>query len=156
MNIVFKALPTDRIRSLQNGALDDQGKVPERVISDGKGNPCRHCLSEIPEGQEMLIVGYKPFEGVNPYTEIGPLFLCRSQCSQHPDSHELPALYTLRENMLIRGYNSEERIVYGTGGVVNTMDIQKAAERIFDNPNVSYLHLRSAEYNCYHFRIDRA
>ena len=156
MDIVYKALPTERVRRIQNGGVDDQGQLPERVISDGKGNPCRHCLAEIPEGQELLIVAYKPFDGVNPYTETGPLFLCGSECSRHPDSHELPALYTLREKMLIKGYSADERIVYGTGGVVNTQHIQTTAENIFTNSNVSYIHLRSEEANCFHFRIDRA
>ena len=118
--------------------------------------PCRHCLSEIPEGQDMLILSYKPFDEINPYSEIGPIFLCGSECMRHPDSNEMPDLFTHRDKMLMRGYSAEGRIVYGTGSIVNTSDIKKIAGQIFDNSKVSFIHLRSEGYNCYHCRIDRA
>ena len=38
------ALPTDEVRALQAGGPDAYGTAPERVISTGAGNPCRHCL----------------------------------------------------------------------------------------------------------------
>ena len=54
--ITFVAMPTDQARALQAGGPDANGLSPERAVSNGSGNPCRHCLRFIPEGEEMLIL----------------------------------------------------------------------------------------------------
>ena len=59
--LIFKAMPTEIARQYQAGTLDDNGQLPERVISDGDGVPCRHCLQEVPKGEAYLILGYRPF-----------------------------------------------------------------------------------------------
>jgi hypothetical protein len=56
----------------------------------------------------------------------------------------------------LRGYNAQDRIVYGTGAVVPTGRIRAEAEARLSDPRVAYLHLRSARNNCYQLRIDRA
>ena len=76
----FNALPTDLARAYQNGAPDAFGNAPERSVSTGPGNPCRHCLKVIPEGAPMLVLAHKPFAGTHPYSEVGPIFLCADQC----------------------------------------------------------------------------
>ena len=53
----YLALPTDTVRALQSGALDAYENPPEHSVSDGHGNPCRHCLQDIPKGAGMLIFG---------------------------------------------------------------------------------------------------
>ena len=156
MKLMFKALPTELVRNFQGGALDANGQQPERAISDGSGNPCRHCLTEIPSGDSMLILSFKPFTEANPYSESGPIFLCESACTRYADSNELPEMLAGWEKALIRGYNANGRIVYGTGSVVSMQDVPKAASQIFEDEQVSYIHLRSSSYNCYQCRVDRA
>ena len=41
--IKFTSMSTGEARAYQAGALDANGQVPERHISDGDGVPCRHC-----------------------------------------------------------------------------------------------------------------
>ena len=83
MNLSFHAMPTKHARALQNGGADANGQIPERAISDGDGNPCRHCLNDIPKGARMLIFAYRPFPAPQPYAEIGPVFLCADTCVAH-------------------------------------------------------------------------
>ena len=72
----FLALPTDTVRALRAGAPDAHRRAPERAVSDGGDNPCRHCLTEIPEGRGMLVLAHRPFTTPQPYAESGPIFLC--------------------------------------------------------------------------------
>jgi len=76
---IFSALPTDIAAAYRAGGRDAFGNPPERKLSDGDGNPCRHCLRNISEGAEMLVLAHKPFEGTHPYAEVGPIFLCASE-----------------------------------------------------------------------------
>ncbi|MES0825677.1 DUF1203 domain-containing protein [Ruegeria sp. SCP11] len=149
------ALPTDDVRALQAGGPDAYGATPERTVSTGAGNPCRHCLQNIPEGKEMLILAHRPFLETQPYAETGPIFLCAASCERH-EGAGMPEILTTSPDYLIKGYGLDDRIVYGTG-VVTPMDRMSAAiTEIFARPDVAYIHVRSARNNCYQARIDRA
>ena len=155
MNLKFAALPTEPVRALQAGGLDANGHAPEVDISDGLGNPCRHCLRDIPQGQKMLVLAYRPFPCAQPFAELGPIFLCADPCERHTDSVELPTMFSRREKMLIRAYGGDDRIVYGTGQVVETKNIATEASKLLEREETAYLHMRSASYNCYQCRIDK-
>lgn len=153
--IRFTPIPTDTVRAYRAGAPDANGQTPERAISDGAGNPCRHCLRDIPEGEEMLVLAHRPFPSPQPYAEVGPLFLCAADCAPWSRA-ATPEIFTASDTMLIRGYGADDRIVYGTGQVVPSARIEATAEALLDRDDVAYLHLRSARNNCFQARIDRA
>ncbi|WP_299618409.1 DUF1203 domain-containing protein [uncultured Tateyamaria sp.] len=151
---IFTALPTEIADAYRSGGLDAFGNPPERKLSDGQGNPCRHCLRDIPEGAEMLILAHKPFEGTHPYAEVGPIFLCADSCERGGGA-ELPPILTTSPDYLIKGYSDDDRIVYGTGAITPTPEITARLDAIFAHPEVAYIHVRSARNNCYQARVDR-
>ena len=148
------ALPTDTVRALQGGGPDANGQTAERSTSDGGGNPCRHCLRYIPKGAGMLILAHRPFPAPQPYAEVGPIFLCADDCPRH-EGEEMPEVLQGSPDYLIKGYSAEDRIVYGTGIVVEADRMMAQAKEIFTDPRVAYIHIRSARNNCYQARIDR-
>lgn len=154
MTLAFIALPTEDVRALQSGAPDANGQTPERTVSDGGGNPCRHCLKIIPAGAEMLILAHRPFPEPQPYAETGPIFLCAEPCERHEDG--MPAITSGVPDYIVKGYTGQDRIRYGTGAVVPTGEVAAYAERLLDRDDIAYVHVRSARNNCYQFRIDRA
>jgi hypothetical protein len=154
--IKFQALPTAQVRELQAGGCDANGLVAETTVSDGNGNPCRHCLADIPRGKEMLVLAFRPFPSPQPYAEVGPIFLCAEPCERHPDTDALPEMFRDRQRVLLRGYTADHRIKYGTGQVVETKAVDQAAEQILADSTVAYVHVRSASNNCYQCRIERA
>lgn len=149
----YAAIPTDVVRAYQAGGADANGQVPERAVSDGDGNPCRHCLGMIPKGAGMLILAHRPFPEPQPYAEVGPIFLCADACVAGGGADRPEALNS--PDYIVRGYGADDRIVYGTGGVVATAAIPERAGALFDDPRVAYVHVRSARNNCYQLRIDR-
>lgn len=155
MSLKFSAMPTTQVRAYQAGEPDANGIRPEIAVSDGGGNPCRHCLTEIPAGEKMLVLAHRPFDELQPYAEVGPIFLCADGCERHPDAAELPEMFHNWEKMLIKGYTADNRILYGTGKIVEMPQLEKQAAEIFSNPAVTYIHMRSASNNCYQARIER-
>ena len=151
----FLALPTDRVRDLQNGGLDANGRAPERQVSVGRGNLCRHCLSDVAEGDELLVLAYRPFPAPQPYAEVGPLFLHAGPCARHEASAQLPAVFGSRDRLLLRAYGPDDRILYGSGRLVTPEDVPDAAGALLAWPAAAYLHLRSATNGCYQCRIER-
>ena len=156
MTIRFKGLPTDIVRALQDGRQDANGQTPERTVSDGDGNPCRHCLRMIEKDAPMLVLAHRPFEGVHPYAEVGPIFLCAEPCEPYTaDDEALPPVLEDSPRYIVRGYGPDERIVYGTGGVVENGDIPARAAALLKDDGVAFVHIRSASNNCWQARVER-
>lgn len=151
---IFHALPTDQVRALQAGAPDANAQVPERVTAEGAANPCRHCLKMIEPGAPMLILAHRPFPAPQPYAEIGPIFLHAEPCERAAPGAALPEILASPE-YIVRGYGADDRIVYGTGGVVAREAIRGRAAELLANRAIAYVHVRSARNNCYQCRIER-
>ena len=151
----FIALDTDLVRSLQSGGPDANGQRPERHISKGSGTPCRHCLTSVNQGEPYLILSHRPFPSPQPYAEQGPIFLHAETCEPYMSGGGVPAMLE-SPHYLIRGYDDDNRIVYGSGKVVATADIPDAAADLLADRDIAYIHVRSASNNCYQCRIDRA
>ena len=149
-------LDSDRVRALQASGLDAYGMTPERRVSDGVGVPCRHCLQNVREGAEYLVLAYRPFPRLQPYAETGPIFLHAEACERAAKSGVLPKMYGSTPEHIVRGYDHDDRIVYGTGAVVPTDRIDERARDLLQRPDIAYLHMRSARNNCYACRIERA
>ena len=154
--IRFTALTGERCAGYRSGCADANGLVPQRHVSPGNGAPCRHCLRDIEGGASLLILAYRPFPRLQPYAETGPIFLHGEPCERYPECDRVPDMFLKRRQILIRGYDQNDRIAYGTGAVIDTGDIAQTAARLLANPQIAYCHLRSAMYNCYQCRVERA
>ncbi|MEX0809627.1 MAG: DUF1203 domain-containing protein [Dongiaceae bacterium] len=155
MSVRYQALRTDLVRALQAGTPDANGQAPERHVSDGNGNPCRHCLKDIEAGAPMLVLAHRPFPTAQPYAELGPIFLHADSCPRHEAAAGMPAMFLQRRAYMIRGYGPDHRIVYGSGAIAAPSEMDEHAENLLGRSNIAYLHVRSGSYNCYQCRIDR-
>lgn len=148
----FVAMTTEEARGFRAGAADANGQVPERGVSTG-GAPCRHCLRMIPDGAAMLVLAWRPFATVQPYAEVGPIFLCADDCTR--GGSEAPPEILQSPDYIVRGYGADERIIYGTGGVIATPAIAARAAELLADPGVAFVHLRSSRNNCFQCRVER-
>jgi hypothetical protein len=155
MSIRFVALETSVVESLRDGRPDANGQVAERRIAPVDGYPCRHCLKPIAKGEPFLVLAHRPFPAPQPYAEVGPVFLHAEACTRGGDSEAVPDCLS-SARYIVRGYGADDRIVYGTGGVVDTVAIPGRAAELLADPAIAYVHVRSAANNCYQCRVDRA
>ncbi len=150
---VFIPLTDAEAAHYRSGGLDAHGLPPERVTADA-AVPCRHSLQMLPPGTAFLIVAHRPFRGLNPYTETGPIFLAAEDAPGAAITTELPGFLT-SPAYIVRGYSGDERIVYGTGAVTPTPDIRAVCARPLARDEVDFIHVRSATNNCFHVRVER-
>ncbi|MEM7498359.1 MAG: DUF1203 domain-containing protein [Pseudomonadota bacterium] len=154
MRFKFIPLPTNEVRAFQAGCRDANGLPPERQVSDGTVG-CRHCLRNIEEGADCLLVAYAPFSTLQPYAERGPLYICASACSPDDPSAAIPEMLD-SPRYLVRGYDADERIIYGTGSVCETTSLADRIGALLDEPGVAFVDIRSAANNCFQCRALRA
>ena len=148
-------IPTEHAEAFRAGAIDANGQTPVKLLSDGSSIPCRHCLNNVNKGDPYLVLSYRPFEKLHAYAESGPIFLHAEACNAYPFEDILPSMIMRGEPRLVRAYNKEERIIYGTGKILEPDLILQNAHKLFENPDVSFIHVRSSENNCYTFRVNR-
>ena len=153
-SIRFQALPTEIVEALRAVAPDANGQPCERMPSSGGAMPCRHCLGFIAEGEEMLVLAHRPFPSPQPYAETGPIFLHAGPCPRYAAEEILPPMLE-SPDYIVRGYGSDNRIVYGTGAVTPTGRIAARAQDLLARQEIAYVHVRSARNNCYQCRIER-
>ncbi|KQS63187.1 hypothetical protein ASG39_14780 [Rhizobium sp. Leaf371] len=153
--IRFTAMPTADAMHIWNGGTDAYDLAPERFVSDGDGNPCRHCLEDIAQGEPALLLAYRAFPTLQAYAESGPIFLHAAPCARYGAEETLPPILS-SPDYIVRGYDENDRIVYGSGAVTLTEAIAARASDMLARPDISYVHVRSSRNNCYHCRIDRA
>ena len=149
-------MPSEHARAYQNGSADAYGLIPEIHVSDGTGIPCRHCLENVAAGEDYLILAYRPFSSLQPYAETGPVFLHAKQCDPYQGGDALPPVVVGRKLVLLKAYDSRDRIIYGKGTLLPPDELVKTAEDMFADKDIACLHVRSAYNNCFTFRIDRA
>lgn len=154
MDPIFIPLPAADIAHYRAGGRDAYGLEPERRISDGGAIPCRATLRMVPAGAPYLIVAHRPFQGLNPYTETGPIFVSADPLPPAEPGPELPE-FLRSPQYILRGYSADERIVYGTGAVVETGRLIAASRALLDRPGIAFLHIRSAANNCFHVRVEK-
>ncbi|QFQ86279.1 DUF1203 domain-containing protein [Paracoccus kondratievae] len=152
--VTFLPLPSDHVKALRSGGRDAYGCLPERTISDGKGNPCRHCPGLIPKGAGMLILACRPFDELQPHAETGPIFLCADECQPWAGDGLPPMLES--PDYLLKGYTADQRIRYGTGKIVAKDEISSCAAELLACDDISFVDVRSARNNCFQTRIVRA
>jgi len=154
MKLAIRGIPSEHVQSLRSGGPDAHGQTPLQRRAEGSGNPCRHCLGLIAEGDDKLVLAYRPFAAAQPYAEVGPIFLHGGDCERY-DSDRLPAWFDYLQPALIRGYGADDWIRYETAEVLPGSELTAACERILADPAVAYAHIRS-RFNCFQVRVERA
>jgi hypothetical protein len=154
MTLRIQGISTDDVRRLRDGGPDANGQPPLVRVAEGVANPCRHCLGLIAEGDDKLVLAYRPFDRAQPYAETGPIFLHRDPCPRY-DGEAVPAWFDFMDPAIVRGYDGDDWIRYDTGDVVRGPEITAACRTILADPTVAYVHVRS-KFNCFQCRIDRA
>jgi hypothetical protein len=154
MSFMVRGIETEYVNAIRHGGSDANGQPAVRAVARGASNPCRHCLGLIAEGDQKLVLAYRPFGRLQPYAEVGPIFLHAEACERF-ESEQLPAWFAYLQPAIIRGYGQDDWIRYETGNVVPGGELAAMCEEILSNPEVAYVHIRS-KYNCFQCRVDRA
>ena len=153
-DIQFVPIDSETVAALRRGGGDAYGNPAEHAVSDGQGNPCRHCLQNIPAGAGMLILAHRPFDTLQPYAETGPVFLCADACAAW-SGDGVPPILQSSPDYLVKGYTKDACIRYGTGRIVAADAIGDYARDLLGKTDIAFVDVRSARNNCFQLRIRR-
>lgn len=146
------AIRTEIAESVRKAMKDPQYGFPAHT-SVAKGDaPCRHCLQIISAGMQQTLFTYDPFAGVEKLPLPGPVYVHTEACERYPEDAGFPA--ALRESpRTLNAYGRGRRLLaqeYVEGG-----NVDATIQRLFERPEVDYIHVRSTMAGCYTFRLER-
>jgi hypothetical protein len=146
-------IPAALAESARRERRSPQYGHPAHVETATGHGPCRLCLRTFRMGAEArLLFTYNPFEGLEPLPAPGPVFVHADGCAPFdaacgfPESlHEVPLVL---DGFALGAMLQRREHVTGR-------DVETAAQRIFANDAVRYIHVRNADAGCYVARLER-
>jgi len=154
LKLAVQGIDTTEANRIREGGPDANGLPAIVRKAQGPANPCRHCLQLIAEGDDKLILSHRPFTGLQPYAEAGPIFLHRKICNRY-EGHLLPAWFAHLQPAIVLGYGRDDWIRYESGGVVAGAQLDDLCRSTLADPEISYVHIRS-RYGCFQCLVSRA
>ena len=155
MSFQISALPYEPFAPLCG--LDDtqlSARGAKRYIADRRpGFPCRVSLADAAPGERVFLVPFTHHDADSPYRASGPIFIREDARQASPGVNEVPELLRLRL-LSVRAYDANALMV--DADVVEGRELESVIERLFNDPQVTYLHVHFARPGCFACRIDRA
>jgi hypothetical protein len=147
-------IPTEIAESVRKtGKAPKYGFPAHKEIATGRA-PCRHCLRLIRiEEEELILFTYDPFGELGMPALPGPVYIHARSCERCLGANSIPEEY--RGRLLTLAAYGEDRELLKEIRLSDGNE-DEAAEKLFANPAVKYIHVRSTEAGCYLFRLDRA
>lgn len=102
--------------------------------------------------EELLLFTYDPFQEVGAPPLPGPVYIHAEECQRSSGGRSFPEEYRGRL-LTLAAYGDGRKLLEEIQLSHGNED--EEAERLFANPEVKYIHVRSTEAGCYLFRLER-
>ena len=125
----------------------------KRVVADEKpGFPCRVEMRDAEPGETLLLLKHTYQPADTPYRGTHAIFVREGATETYNQLDQVPEV--MRNRLLsLRGFDAEGMML--DADAVEGRVIAQLIERMFANPEISYIHVHNAKPGCYSGRIDR-
>jgi hypothetical protein len=151
----FRATPIDpaRLAAMRSAGRDEHGNPFTAYPAIG-WEPLRCCLRLADEDEEIALISYAPFRATSPWAEVGPVYVHATACEGFA-ADELPA--PLRTGpRILRTYRADETLDYEHITLVpEGEDLDPALRKLFAEPEVATVHVRSLLPQCFTYAVRR-
>jgi Protein of unknown function (DUF1203) len=148
-------IPDSVVSNIREKRFDDFGhQLSVSIATENDTGPCRSCLTVFRPGEGRLLFSYAPNQCDHPYNEVGPIYIHENECRAYAKFQEFPSELRTRRPLVLRCYADNGEMVGGE--LVGERPVEDVIKTLFSDPDVSYLHARTATVGCYIARIERA
>lgn len=144
--------PFQRFFGLPDGELQAHG-IHRYIVDEKPGFPDRIELLDAEIGQTVLLLNHVCQDAMTPYRASHAIFVREGASNTYDAVNQVPESMRLRL-LSLRGYSAGGMML--EADVVEGTAIETVIKQIFDNQEVSYIHVHNARRGCYAGRVDRA
>jgi len=147
------AIPTEIAETVRKtGKAPKYGFPAHKEIAAGRA-PCRHCLRLIRVNEEELyLFTYDPFSDMGAPPLPGPVYIHAEACERSDGADSIPQEYRGRF-LTFAAYGTDRKLIEERRLTDGNAD--EEAKKLFADPEVEYIHVRSTDAGCYLFRLER-
>ena len=150
-NFRVVALPTNVAEAARKAAAENQPDHRVVEVDSPNSAPCRHCLRWAEPGERVILFPYNSVPPGRPYSEMGPIFVHADRCQRYASEREYPDQF--RTGRVFRAYDSADDLIDAI--LPNGDDPEAVIEKLLNNPETAFVHVRSVTRGCYTFRVER-
>jgi hypothetical protein len=113
------------------------------------------CLGRFAVGEERrLLFTYDPFRDTVEFPLPGPVFIHEDGCPRYAAAAGFPP--ALRDARLTFNAYGPDRALVARERTEGAGEVDAAIDRLLDEPDVEYVHVRSTNAGCFLCRLERA
>ena len=125
-----------------------------RMTADAAlGYPCRVLLEDAQPGDTLLLLNHEYQPAHTPYQGRHAIFVNERATAPRTFVDEVPPVLTVRKAISLRGFDADDMIV--DADVVPGAEVEELILKLFQNPDIAYIHAHNAGRGCFAARIDR-
>ena len=118
------------------------------------GYPCRVLLADATPGDTLLLLNFEHQPAGTPYRSRHAIFVNESAATPARFVDQVPPVLSVRKALSLRGYDADGMMV--DADVCSGDGVEDLILRLFENPDIAYIHAHNAGRGCFAARIDRA
>jgi hypothetical protein len=156
MSYIVSGLPLEpfcHLFGLSDEALAAEGVV-RYAVDAPVGFPCRVTLEDAQPGETVLLLNYEHQPAETPYRSRHAIFVSEAATETRRAVGEIPSALFVRKAISLRAFDETGMMV--DAEIASGDALEPVIARMFEAPEVAYLHAHNAGRGCYAARIDRA
>ncbi len=127
--------------------------IVRHIADKTPGFPCRVSLRDAEPGQTLLLLNFEHLSVASPYRSSHAIYVREFAEEARLGVNEVPEV--LRRRLLsLRAFDGNGMLL--DADVADGQDIESFINRMFERPDVDYIHLHNAKPGCFAARADRA
>lgn len=149
------AIDADRLAAIRAAGHDEHGNPFTGYPAEG-WEPLRCCLRIARPEEGIALIGYRRFETVSPWAEVGPVYVHAASCEGYRAGAGLPP--ELRTGpRILRGYTADGTLAYDhITHVPDGVDIDAPLRQLLAAPEVAEVHVRPVMTQCFLYAVRSA
>ena len=159
-------IPTEVGGRWGRSGVDDSGNKLRRMVAEtrpaepdgsrqnGTGAPCRHCLRDAEEGEELLLGSYRMPRPQGIYWTPSPIFVHARTCQQFARINEVAPI--VRNRLVsIRAYDRDDLCIYDLGHAGDGNEIDGPLMHALEDRRTAFVNIHTAKPGCVLCRVER-
>jgi len=134
--------------ALSDEELETRGMKRMAVTNDGF--PCRVSLVDRPIGEQVILLNHVSHDVANPYRASHAIFVADADRAEFVD--EVPPVFAPRV-LSLRAFDDDGMMVEAL--ITRPGEADSGIRKLFENPEIAYIHAHNAARGCFSARIER-
>jgi hypothetical protein len=153
--MAFRCIPidTETATRFRTQEADDGGNAILHRVADGP-SPCRHCLRDASNGEDLLLLSWHLPRPRGIYWTPSPIFLHARDCPRFDAPNVIPDIVRSRL-VSVRAYDADGMCLYDLGHTGDGAEIDAPLAHAIGDGRTVFVNIHTAKPGCLLCQVER-